>query len=65
MKKHKRVCVQICGYAIVPGDTDEEVLENTKQLSKNDIDWEPFNEDVLSCAEIIEDCGPTGECLDS
>lgn len=63
MSNYKRVCIQICGYAVVPGNTDEEIMKNTKKLTKNDFDWEPVNEDVLSCAEIVEDCGPNGETV--
>ena len=59
--KYKRVCINISGYAIVPGDTDEKVMANVKNLRKQDCNWEDVNAEVLSNAKIVEDCGPNGE----
>ena len=59
--KYKRVCINISGYAIVPGDTDEKVMANVKNLRKQDCNWEDDNAEVLSNAKIVEDCGPNGE----
>lgn len=58
-----RVSITISGYAVVPGKTNEEILENTKKLGKTDFDWEPVTLDVLEDASIIEACGPNGESL--
>lgn len=62
-QEYRRVCITISGYAVVPGNTDEEALENAKKLSKNDFDWEPVKEDVLADATVIETCGPNGESI--
>lgn len=61
--KYNRVCINISGYAIVPGNTPEEVKANTLKLNKQDFDWEPVNQDVLEDAEIIEECAADGSTL--
>ena len=59
--KYKRVCIQLCGYAIVEGDTDEETMVNVQKLNKSDFDWEAFGPEVLADAKIVEDCNPSEE----
>ncbi len=60
--KYRRICLKRTGYAIVPGDTDEEALENAARLSASDFDWEPVDGDLIrEEAEVIEACGPNGE----
>ncbi len=61
--KYARICVSINGYAIVGGETNEEILEHAKKLRREDLDWEPVNEDVMADACIVEECGPLGESL--
>jgi len=63
-KKYARVCISRCGYAVVGGNTDAEIMENTKKLRENDFDWESVNDDVLGDATIIEECNAYGEPLD-
>ena len=59
---YRRIRVQRSGYAVVPGDTDEEALANAAGLGASDFDWEPVDRDlVLDTAEAIEACGPNGE----
>ena len=63
-QQYRRICVRRSGYAIVPGATDEEALENAKNLSACDFDWEPVAPELIETdAEIIEVCGPAGETL--
>lgn len=64
-KKYARVCICRYGYAVVGGNTDEEIYENTKKLRARDFDWEDCNEDVLDGATIVEECGPNGESLEA
>lgn len=58
----KRICVYRAGYAIVPGETNEEAFEAAQKLTKEDFDWEPV-QNILGSAEIVEDLGPAGEIL--
>lgn len=61
-KQYRRICVQRSGYAVVPGDTDEEALENAKGLKAEDFDWEPVTPDLIQEeAEVLEACGENGE----
>lgn len=55
-QEYRRVMVALYGYAIVPGNTDEEALENTGRLTRDDFDWECFGSGVLEAAEVIETC---------
>ena len=58
-KQRRRVCVMRAGYAVVPGDTDEEALENAKTLKEDDFDWEPVNSVMIAEeAEVTETLGP-------
>lgn len=59
--KYHRICIQRCGYAIVPGDTPKESLANAGKLKEHDIDWEPFSPALMDDAEVVESCGPNGE----
>lgn len=62
MSQYRRVCISINGYAVVPGDTDEEAIENAAKLSKADFDWEPVKPDLIrEAATVMEVCGPNGE----
>lgn len=58
--KYHRVCIQLFGYAVVPGDTVEEALENAKKLTRSDFDFEDVTEDVLEGATVIEECTELG-----
>lgn len=59
--EYRRICIQRSGYAIVPGNTDEEALENAKNLKASDFDWEAVTPDLIQEeAEVIETCGPNG-----
>lgn len=60
---HRRICIQRCGYAIVPGATDQEALDYARDhLTASDFDWEPVTADLIrEEAEVIEACGPCGE----
>ena len=59
--RYRRICVQRSGYAVVPGDTDEEALANARSLGERDFDWEPVGPDLIGAtAEIVEACGPDG-----
>ena len=61
-KQYRRICVQRSGYAVVPGDTDEEALENAKDLTADDFDWESVTPDLIQEeAEVLEVCGENGE----
>lgn len=60
---YKRVRIAISGYAVVPGNTDEEVKKNVMNLSKDDFDWENVDSNVLDDVEIVENCGPCGETV--
>lgn len=59
-KQYRRVCITRSGYAIVPGDTDEEALENATKLSQSDFDWESVDADMIREGEIVEICEPDG-----
>lgn len=59
-KQYRRVCITRSGYAIVPGDTDEEALENAAKLNESDFDWERVNNDLIKDGEIVEICEPDG-----
>lgn len=56
--KQHRVCISISGYAIVEGDTPEEIHDNVLKLNKSDFDWEPVNRDVLDDFVVIETIEP-------
>lgn len=61
-KQYRRVCITRAGYAVVPGDTDEEAVENAKKLGENGFDWEPVDAVMIGDeAEVLEVCGPNGE----
>ncbi len=58
-KQYRRICVQRSGYANVPGDTDEEAIENAKKLREGDFDWESVAPDMIQdTAEVVEILGP-------
>lgn len=60
--QYRRVCVSRCGYAVVPGDTDEEAIENAKNLRASDFDWESVDSGMIEAsASVVEGCGPNGE----
>lgn len=59
-KQYRRVCITRSGYAIVPGDTDEEALENAAKLSQSDFDWESVDSNLIKDGEIVEICEPDG-----
>lgn len=56
--QYRRVCVTRCGYAVVPGATDEEATENAMELRESDYDWKPVNSELP--VEVVEACGPDG-----
>ena len=57
--ERRRICVMRAGYAVVPGNSDEEALENAKNLKEDDFDWEPVNSDMIEAeAEVVETLGP-------
>lgn len=63
-KQYRRVCITRAGYAVVPGDTDEEAIENAKKLKEGDFDWEPVEPGMIEDeAQVLEQCGPNGESL--
>lgn len=58
---HRRVCVMRAGYAVVPGTTDEEALENAKKLKADDFEWEPVTPELVETdAEVVEACDEHG-----
>ena len=60
--QHRRICVQRSGYAIVPGNTDEEALENAKKLTASDFDWESVTAELIQDeCEVIEVIRPNNE----
>lgn len=63
---YRRICVQRSGYAVVPGNTDEEALAYAAEhLSENDFDWEPVNLYMIQqTAKVVDECGPCGESLE-
>lgn len=64
VQQYRRICVRRFGYAIVPGNTDEEAIENAANLRSGDFDWEPVTPDLIrEEGEVIEACGPSGESL--
>ena len=64
-QQYRRVCIQRSGYAVVPGDTDEEAIENAAKLGEHDFDWEPVTPDLVQDeGEVIEVCADeTGQPL--
>lgn len=56
MADYRRVEITISGYAVVPGKTDAEALQNARKLTKNDFDWETVTSDVLYDARVVEEC---------
>lgn len=64
-QEYRRICIQRSGYAVVPGNTDEEAMENAKNLKDSDFDWEPVTPDLIeTTAEVVETCGANGELLE-
>lgn len=64
MQQYRRVCIQRYGYAVVPGNTDREALENATRLKTGDFDWEDVTPDLIrEEGEIVEVCGPLGESI--
>lgn len=56
------MCISSCGYAVVPGDTDEEAIENAKNLRVSDFDWEAVDSGMIEVsASVVEACGSNGE----
>lgn len=64
-QQYRRICIQRCGYATVPGNTDEAALAYAAEnLDDSDFDWEPVTGDLIrDGGEIVEVCGPNGEQL--
>lgn len=61
---YHRVCLTRCGYAVVPGATEDEVRRNALDLSVHDFDWEPVTADLVEDElEILETCGPDGQLI--
>ena len=61
---YKRICITRRGYAIVPGDTDEEAVAAAKNLDEHDFEWERVDPMLIeSEAEIVEDCDVLGQPL--
>lgn len=55
--KYRRVMITRCGYAVVPGDTDQEALENAKDLRADDFDWERVDSNLIEgTCEVVEVC---------
>lgn len=61
VQQYRRVMITRCGYAVVPGNTDEEALDAVKELTEKDFNWERVDQGVLENADVIEVCGPNGE----
>lgn len=63
--QYRRISILRAGYAVVPADSDEEAIAYAaKNLSESDFDWERVDNDlILNTAEVMETCGPFGECL--
>ena len=62
--KYHRVCVTLYGYAVVPGETEEEVFANIKKLDKSALDIEDISEEILEGATILEECTADGGAVD-
>ena len=61
MMKYRRICITRCGYAVVPGNTDEAAMDYAVQnLNEHDFDWEKVNADLIRDGEIIEVCNADG-----
>lgn len=59
--QYRRICIQRSGYATVPGNTDEEALQNAEKLTEHDFDWESISPDLIrEEGEVIEVCKPDG-----
>lgn len=62
--QYRRVCISRCGYAVVPGDTDEAAITNAKKLREHDFDWEVVDSGMIEAStSVVEVCGPNGEAL--
>ena len=59
--RYRRVMITRCGYAVVPGCTDQEALENAMTLGTADFDWERVDSDLIeeTCV-VIEICNEDG-----
>lgn len=64
-QEYRRVCVTRCGYAIVPGNTDEEAINNAAALDESSFDWEPMDADMIrDTVSVVEACAnPAGSPL--
>lgn len=66
MPPYRRVRISRDGYAVVPGDTDGQAIENAKKLSESDFDWEPVDRDMVeTTATVVEVCGSNGESVEA
>lgn len=64
VQQYRRVCIQRSGYAVVPGNTDQEALENAARLKAGDFGWEDVTPDLIhEEGEIVEVCGPLDESI--
>lgn len=50
-----RVCITRNGYAMVPGNTPEEIKKAAMALSEDDFAWEPVDRDMIEDALTIMD----------
>lgn len=62
--QYRRISVCRTGYAVVPGNTDDEAIENATGLGASDFDWEPVDAAMIRAeAEVVETVNEHGEPL--
>lgn len=49
------VNITLNGYAMVQGDSKQEALEKAKQLTEADFNFEPFSQEILDDATILNE----------
>ncbi len=62
MYKYRRIRITRSGYATVPGKTDEEALQNARNLKEDDFDWERVEPSLIKAtAEVVVAIDPETE----
>lgn len=52
---YRRICIAKNGYAVVPGASDQEAIENAAALANSDFDWEPVTGELIRDeAQVID-----------
>lgn len=57
MQEYRRVMVKRYGFAEVPAKTDEEALEQVKDMSSSSFDWGEVDTDDAEVVDVLDEHG--------